>query len=122
MIVLIVEDEPKVQQLLKEHFERQGHQMLGTGSGDEAMQLLRQHQPHIMLLDLWLKGKIDGMSVLKEAKMISPKTRVIVATGFEESSGEQIAKLGAIALLKKPIRLEELDRLIQQTQAPATSP
>ena len=122
MIVLIAEDEPKVQQLLKEHFEQQGHQMLGTGSGEGALELLRQHQPHIMLLDLWLKGKIEGMTVLKEARTISPKTKVIVATGFEESPGEQIAKLGAVALLKKPIRLEELDRIIQQIQGPATSP
>jgi len=116
MIILIVEDEPKVQQLLKGHFEQQGHQMFGTGIGEEAIQLLRAHQPDVMLLDLWLKGKIDGMGVLKEAKTISPKTKVIVATGFEESPNEQIAKLGA-TLLKKPIRLEELDALLKQTQA-----
>jgi DNA-binding response OmpR family regulator len=117
MIILIVEDEPKVQQLLRGHFEQQGHQMFGTGTGEEAIRLLRAHQPDLMLLDLWLKGKVDGIGVLKEAKVISPKTKIIVATGFEEAAGEQLEKLGASALLKKPIRLEELDALLQQVQA-----
>ena len=113
MTILIVEDEPKALQLLKAHFESGGHQVLGCDTGEAAIALLGQHHPQVMLLDLWLKGAVNGLGVLKEVKRVSPHTKVIVVTGFEDTSQEDVVKLGAAALLKKPIRLEELNRFIE---------
>jgi two-component system nitrogen regulation response regulator NtrX len=112
MTILIVEDEPKVQQLLKSHFESRGHQVHARDSGEEAIEALRQHRPETILLDLWLKGKLNGVGVLKEIKRSLPQAAVIVITGLDEAPDEEVFKLGITAFLKKPIRLEELDRLL----------
>lgn len=118
MIIAIVEDEPKIQELLKAHFEGQGHQVIASDSGEGGIVLARQHQPAVMLLDMWLKGKIGGLGVLKETRTLSPSTKVVIVTGFDESSQEDLLKLGAAALLRKPIRLEELDALVAQLVRP----
>lgn len=114
MTIVIVEDEPKVLDLLKGYFEASGHRVLGSETGQGALELLQRQRPDLLLLDLWLKGKINGLGVLKEAKQLSPQTIVIVITGLEESSQEELVKLGAAALVKKPIRLDELDQLVSQ--------
>jgi len=114
MTLLIVEDESKVLHVLATHFEEQGHTVLTSETGEGALALLAQHHPDAMLLDLWLKGKLNGVGVLKEFPRLSPKTAVIVITGLEESPQEEVVQLGAKALLRKPIRLDELDRLLAQ--------
>jgi len=112
MTILIVEDEPKVLELLTTHFEGQGLTVLASETGEEALELLAQHHPEAMLLDLWLKGALNGMGVLKESTHLSPKTAVIVITGLEEFPQEELLKLGARACLRKPVRLEELDQIL----------
>jgi CheY-like chemotaxis protein len=122
MTILIVEDEPKVHTVLKTHFETQGHQVWVSQTGEGALALLQQHQPDAMLLDLWLKGPLNGLGVIKETPRLAPKTAVIVITGFEEPPQEELRRLGVRALLKKPIRLDELDQLLAQVRQSPTTP
>ncbi|MBI3320425.1 MAG: response regulator [Candidatus Omnitrophica bacterium] len=120
MKILIVEDEPKVAGLLAAHFTGRGHQVWTSETGQGALALVDQHQPHAILLDLWLKGKMNGVEVLKEVKRTRPETTVVVVTGLEESSFNELLRLGALAVLKKPIRLDELDQLLQQVREQPT--
>ena len=112
MKVLIVEDEPKVAQIFTSHFQRQGHEVFTSDTGDGALEQLKQHQPEFMLLDLWLKDSTNGMMVLKQLRQVSPKTVTVVSTGLEETSQDEVIRLGAAALLRKPVRLDELDALV----------
>ncbi len=115
MKILIAEDESKLLESLQAYFQAAGHTVAGTETGQGAIDALRAGAPDVLLLDMWLKDAVSGMQVLKEAKQIAPKTTVIVITGLEEESIEQdVLQLGALALLRKPIRLDELDRLITQ--------
>lgn len=118
MKILIVEDEPKVARLMAAHFTGKGHQVWTSETGQAALELVSQHQPQTILLDLWLKGKMNGVEVLKEVKRTRPETTVVVVTGLEESSYQELLRLGALAVLKKPIRLDELDQLLQQVPEP----
>jgi len=121
MIILIVEDEPKVQELLRPYFEAQGHHVFVTETGEGALELIQRHPPDVVLLDMWLRGKMNGMSVLKETKHLSPQTSVVVITGLDEPPREEVVQSGAAAFLKKPIRLQELDQLLQQFRGHATT-
>ncbi len=113
MNVLIVEDEPKVLNLLTSHFQSQGHQVTGYDSGEGALSHLQQHSPPDMLLvDVFLKGKVDGIRVLHHARQVNPRVKAIVITGSDDVSREDVSRLDA-AFLKKPIRLEELDHLVK---------
>ena len=115
MKILIVEDEPKVQQMLRDYFETKGYAVSTSTTGQGALIILQTSLPEVMLLDLMLKDKVSGKEVLADVQRISPKTVVIVTTGLEEeASHQEVLRLGAIAVLKKPIRLEELDELLEK--------
>lgn len=119
MKLLVVEDETKILGLLKGYFENQGHEVAGTETGEGALKLLAEFQPDIALLDLWLKGTITGMDVLKDASRLAPKTRIVVVTGFDETLAPEAFQLGATAFLKKPVQLEELQELVARIQQPS---
>ncbi len=117
MTILIVEDEPKAAKLLTSYFAGKGYEVLSADSGERALELLQSRQPDLALLDLWLKGKLNGMGVLKGLTRASPKTKAIVITGLDESAKAEALRLGAIAFLRKPIRLDDLDQLLRRAQA-----
>lgn len=113
MKILIAEDESKLLESLQAFFKAAGHTVSGTETGQGAIDALRADAPDVLLLDMWLKDAVNGLQVLKESKRIAPKTAVIVVTGLEEESVEEdVLKLGALALLRKPIRLDELEQLV----------
>lgn len=114
MKLLIVDDEPKLVELLSGHFTHRGHAVRGTGSGEEALGLIQGDPPELILLDLSLKGKLTGKDILAQAKRLAPQARVIIVTGLVEAQPEEFLALGASGVLKKPIQLEELDQLVQQ--------
>jgi DNA-binding NtrC family response regulator len=112
MNILVVEDEPNVLSLLIAHFQSQGHQVAGYDSGEGAVAHLQQHPPpEALLVDVFLKGKVDGLCVLRHARQANPRVKAIVITGSDEVSSEAVSRLDA-AFLKKPIRLEDVDRLV----------
>lgn len=114
MKLLIVEDEAKIRALLSSYFEGHGHEVLTTESGEEALTLLQEHQPALVLLDLSLKGKLTGKDVLKEAAQRAPAAKVVIVTGLVEASEEEFKQLGASGLLRKPIELDALKQLLRQ--------
>ncbi|HAM40419.1 MAG: hypothetical protein A3I71_02885 [Omnitrophica WOR_2 bacterium RIFCSPLOWO2_02_FULL_63_16] len=116
MRILVVEDEPKVLQLFTAHFQAQGHQVASSDTGEGALEALQRDLPDLLLVDVLLKGKVDGLQVLRRAKELNPRVKVVVITGSDEVCRDDVIRLGA-AFLKKPIRLEELDELISQLMA-----
>ncbi len=114
MKLLIVEDEPKIRALLSSYFEGHGHEVFTTESGEEAITLIQQHEPALILLDLSLKGKLTGRDVLREAMQRVPASKVVVVTGLVEASEEEFKQLGASGLLRKPIELDTLSQLLRQ--------
>jgi YesN/AraC family two-component response regulator len=76
--------------------------------GEEALKLLSQFKPDIMLLDLVLPVK-SGLDVLKEVSLVSPKTKAIVVSSIEDENIIQRAKaLGVITYIKKPFTKVDL--------------
>lgn len=65
--ILIVEDEEFLVRALKDNFEAEGAQIAVASNGDDAMKLIRDARPDIILLDL-LMPKRDGFYVLEELK------------------------------------------------------
>ena len=122
MKLLIIEDEAKIRSLLASYFEGHGHEVLTTESGEEALTLIEQHKPTLILLDLSLKGKLTGKDVLKETPQRAPASKVVIVTGLVEASEEEFKKLGAAGLLRKPIELEALSQLLRQFGGEAPSP
>jgi CheY-like chemotaxis protein len=120
--ILVVDDEPDVADLFRQHFRREARQ--GTyvlhfaGSGEEALQLLAHGiQPQLMVIlsDINMPG-MDGLTLLRELKRRRPDLPVMMVTAYgDDDRRRHAAEAGALQFLAKPVNFdllkEELSRL-----------
>jgi diguanylate cyclase (GGDEF)-like protein len=105
--ILIVEDDAVVAKLIYEFLSRSGYQAIITHSAEDAEEVLREEEIHIILTDVKLPG-IDGITFTKNVKKIY-NLDVIITTGYSsEYFYEDAINNGASDLIFKPIRLNEL--------------
>ena len=81
--VLIVEDEPKIAQLLKDYLERENYEVHVLNEGSKAVETIQASTPTLVLLDLMLPGK-DGLSICREVRQFSQVPIVIVTAKVDE--------------------------------------
>ena len=81
--VLIADDEPASRLLVSEALAEDNYEILTAGDGDEAWQLIAQHHPDVVILDVGMPGK-TGMDVARAVKNseVLRSIRVIVLTGL----------------------------------------
>jgi len=109
--LLIVDDDDKVQQLLKRFFESRGLRVFIAGSGEEALMAIKQ-KPLAVLLDVNMMG-MDGLMTLKKIKAIQPDLPVIMASGVgEEPTVREALEAGAYDYVMKPFNLEYLETVV----------
>jgi len=106
--VVIAEDEAIIRLDLKETLEEEGYNVVGeTGRGDKAVDLVRELQPDLAILDI----KMPGMDGLEAARLIT-KDRicgVLVLTAFSQREViEEARDAGALAYLVKPFQKSDL--------------
>ena len=105
--ILIIEDNELSMKLYKDLLEVQGYSTLGTGGGREALELVREHRPDLILMDLQLP-KDSGLEVIKwikedaDLKSIPIVAITAIATMWH---AETMRNLGCDAYLTKPINL-----------------
>ena len=106
--VVIAEDEAIVRLDLKEILEEEGYVVAAeTGRGDDAVTLVRQHQPDLAILDIKMPG-LDGISAAREITG-EHLCAVLILTAFSQRDLiEQAREAGALAYLVKPFQKSEL--------------
>ena len=118
--VLIVDDDPRIVQLLTEHF-KQTYTVETAMSGGEALSIVRRARPDVVVLDVMLPG-MSGIHVLKELKRTDPTIPVIVVTGTDSLAiANEAVRSGATTYLRKPFDLRELDQRVAEIIANANS-
>jgi DNA-binding NtrC family response regulator len=115
--IMLLDDEPIVCKRLKPALEKQGYEVDAFTQSTEAMEQLKDVEYDIIITDLKMKG-IDGMQLLGEAKRRSPKTEVIVITGFAtmETAKESFHK-GVFDFIAKPFKLSEIQDVVSRLDA-----
>ncbi len=111
--VLIVDDDPTAQHIIGTHLARDGYRLLYAGSGQEALDLAREHHPDAITLDI-LMPQIDGWTVLHTLKgdpELSDIPVVLVTLNQDRSLGFE---LGAVAFLAKPVDREKLIEVMRR--------
>jgi len=111
MKLLIVDDEPDLCDMLREHFEEHFDCKVFTAtSPSEALELLEALRPEGMLLDVNLNSRLTGFDVLSRARTISPSTKVIMVTGVNDmKSITKAQELGAVDYVTKPFTVDYLE-------------
>lgn len=106
--VVIAEDEAIIRLDLREILEEQGYEVVGeTGRGDEAVSLVRDHQPDLAILDIRMPG-IDGLAAAREITAEN-HCAVLILTAFSQRNLiEEARDAGALAYLIKPFTQAEL--------------
>ena len=107
--VVLVDDSQEVRALVRRRLESAGFQVVAEGGdGDEAILLAYRHEPALLLLDTSMP-KVDGIEALPAVLALSPATRVVMFTGFEELDlADHARELGAADFVEKSISLEDL--------------
>ena len=110
--ILVVDDEVAICQSLKAILEDEGYQVLVTGSGEEAVNIVAEEMPQLVLLDIWLPG-MDGLDTLKTIHAAHPNVLVIMMSGHGNiETAVKATKLGAFDFIEKPLSLDKVIILV----------
>ena len=106
--VVIAEDEAIIRLDLKETLQEEGYDVVGeTSRGDEAVQLVRDLEPDLAILDIKMPG-LDGLAAAREISA-DRRSAVLILTAFSQRDLiEQARDAGALAYLVKPFQRSEL--------------
>ena len=106
--ILIVDDEPSIQDLLVFNLEKEGYKTMTASDGEEGITLALSQNPDLILLDVMLP-KADGLTVCKRIRQTMSKVPIIMLS----AKGEEIDKIlgleiGADDYMTKPFSVREL--------------
>ena len=111
--VLVVDDDPDLQELFKAFLKKIGFSRVVVGTAKDAIHSLRKQKFDLMFLDLQLPDG-TGDEVYKTAKQIDPDLNVIVITGYPDSEMlDRILQISPVTVLKKPLKIEQLNQTVK---------
>ncbi|MGH9445272.1 MAG: sigma-54-dependent transcriptional regulator [Terriglobia bacterium] len=114
--VLVVDDDPDTQDLLREVLIEEGHRVFTSGSGEEALKIGEQECFDVIISDVRLGPTLNGLDVLKAYKSIQPESEVILITAFGSmETAIEAVKAGAFDYISKPFEIDEV--LLQVSRA-----
>ncbi|HDQ03712.1 MAG TPA: sigma-54-dependent Fis family transcriptional regulator [Deltaproteobacteria bacterium] len=106
--ILVVDDEESICSSLKAIISDEGHQVIVAQSGEEAIKVVEEEVPQLILLDIWLPG-MDGLETLRIIKSKYPGMMVIMMSGHGTiETAVKATKLGAFDFIEKPLSLDKV--------------
>jgi two-component system OmpR family response regulator len=112
--ILVVDDDPDVQQVLKRFLGEDAYEVSTVDDGDAAMRRLQRDPPDLVLLDLDMP-RLNGLEVLRRISAAGIDVAVVVLSGhFDERAFELAINLGAKSYLHKPIDFKMLEATINR--------
>src|SRR4051794_29464141 len=104
---LVVDDEPRLRQVLMQLMRNDGFSCLEAGNGEEAIAMLEQHPVTLVMSDLRMP-KLDGVGLLRQIRGRWPDAAVVMITaGADVEGAVSCLAMGAMDYLTKPFHLEE---------------
>ncbi|HTK10088.1 MAG TPA: response regulator transcription factor [Ktedonobacteraceae bacterium] len=111
--ILVVDDELPIQRILQRNLAMSGYDVLVADSGKQAVEMTRQHQPDLILLDLCLPGEMDGLDVCIWVRQTLRTPIIVLSAVTEERQKVRALDLGADDYLTKPFSNEELQARVR---------
>jgi DNA-binding NtrC family response regulator len=107
--ILIVDDDPVTCELLCEVFEREGFAARFAQSGESALDALIDARPDVLISDIRMKTRLDGLALLDQARRDHPALPVILMTAFGSiETAVRAVKQGAFDYISKPFDIETM--------------
>lgn len=106
--ILVVDDEQSIRESLDGILQDEGFRTLVAETGEEALALLADESPDLVLLDIWLPG-MDGLETLRHIRKNHQEQLVVMMSGHGTiETAVKATKLGAYDFIEKPLSLEKL--------------
>lgn len=111
---LVVDDEPRLRQVLVHLMRNEGFNCFEAGNGVEAIAVLEQQSVHLIMSDLRMP-RMDGLELLKQVRSRWPDTAMVMVTAVADVEvGVSCLAMGAMDYLTKPFHLEEVRARVAQ--------
>lgn len=105
--ILIVDDDAVTCELLCEVFHRQGFDVHFEQSGDAALAVMTTQEPDVIVSDIRMKTRLDGLALLDQVRRQYPKTPVVLMTAFGSiETAIRAVKQGAFDYISKPFKMD----------------
>lgn len=116
--VLIVDDDPKIRRVLREILEPLEHCVFEAANGREALPLVAQHQPGLLIVDI-LMPEMDGLETIRFLRRRSYRMPIIAMPGGKGLSAERYSEFarsfGADDVLVKPFERADVLEVLHRT-------
>lgn len=113
-MLLVVDDQPAIRQLLVEALGSEGYDIVQASDGYEAVSIVRDRKPELILLDLKMPG-LSGLETLREINKHSPGIPVVLITAYGElSDPAEAERMGVRCLILKPFDLNEVRAVVRR--------
>jgi DNA-binding response OmpR family regulator len=106
--VLVVDDEPLVRDVVTRYLERDGHRVVSAEDGDGAREMIEREEPSLVLLDVMLPGRTDGLELCRWIRSSSDLPVIMLTARVEETDRIVGLELGADDYVTKPFSPREL--------------
>lgn len=108
--VLIIDDEEVICNAIREGFNRIGFNVLTANSGEDGIEIYKNQQVDLVLLDMIMPG-MTGEETYRKLKEIDPAVKVVVQTGYTQPDSEQrMRQNGVLAVYHKPFDIIDVAR------------
>jgi len=116
--ILIVEDESIVAMELESYIEKQGYTVVDTcSSAKDAFKIVSEENINLILMDIRIKGDLDGVEAAVEIKKSHPQIEIIFLTAhLDDYNVNRAIEIDPVAYLSKPFNREELCVFLKITQ------
>ena len=112
--ILVVDDEENARIALSKILAREGYDVASAGNGYEALNYLRGREVELIITDINMP-EMNGMAFLRELNRSHPASNVIMITAYGEvESYIEAMNLGAFEYINKPVKLDELNKVINK--------
>jgi excisionase family DNA binding protein len=111
--ILVVDDEDVTRQFIISALSMGQRQILTASSGEEALQIAKQTDLDLVLLDLIMPG-ISGVETFRQLHAVQPELPVIIVTGYPDSDLlSRALEIGPYTLINKPIDVAHLQKAVE---------
>jgi CheY-like chemotaxis protein len=120
--VLVVEDNARLRAVLLRQLDDLGYRPIEAENAAAALSLLDGDAPvDLLLTDIIMPGKIDGLQLAREFRARRPSGKVLLTSGFPGTRLTDLDELGAdLRLLDKPYRKQDLARILREVLSEPT--
>lgn len=107
--VLIVEDDRLLSMVTERLLVKLGHEVAGKATdGEGAVELVRQLEPDVVLMDISLEGSMSGVDALQEIRSFSDVPVIILSGSSNRTILDQVRAIGISDFLVKPVTADDL--------------